>query len=98
MASAAPTPQQLYARLRERYPTLSEEKIAQELRVSQKSLQRLNRGHGVEYDLTIYLLRAAGWISIDEDSDARAQLHGVRAELQRMALQVERLLEQQQPA
>ena len=64
----------LYARLRSLSGATSDEELARELNVKLRTLARLKAGEGTQYETTIRLLTAAGWLSLDGDSDARARL------------------------
>src|SRR3954470_8370344 len=90
MEPAAPTPQQLYARLRSQSDATSDEQLAIELGIRHRTLTRLKAGEGTVYETTIRLLAAAGWLSLDSDSDARARLR----EAQRFVEQNLRALEE----
>lgn len=73
MESPAPTPQNLYARLRAKYPHLSEEKLARELDLNTVStLTDMKKGIGPRWDTTIRLLSMAGWICTNGGSDERS--------------------------
>jgi hypothetical protein len=89
MASAAP--KDLYDRLRELYPGLSEEKVARELDIGTKTLQRLKKGDGVEYDTTIHLLDAAGWLAQNDESTTRAELRRLKREIREFAQAAEEI-------
>jgi len=71
---AAPTPQDLYARLRSLSEAPGDEELAHELGIKIRTLTRLKAGEGTQYETTIRLLGAAGWLNLDGDSDARARL------------------------
>lgn len=88
---AAPSPQDLYARLRELHDGLSEEKLARELDIGLKTLQRLKQGHGTEYATTVKLLDAVGWLTLDGASPTRAELRRVKRRLKELLHAVESL-------
>lgn len=88
---AALTPQELYARLRAQHPGLSEEKLARELDIGLKTLQRLNQGHGTAFDTTVRLLDEVGWLSLDDSAPTRAELRRVKRRLQDLIAAVELL-------
>lgn len=89
--SAAPTPQELYAALREQFPGLSEEKLARELDIGLKTLQRLKQGHGTEFQTTLRLLDSVGWLALDRTAPTRAELRRVKRRLQELLDAVEQL-------
>src|SRR5213592_484905 len=93
MAPAAPAPQDLYARLRALYPGLSEEKVARELDIGLKTLQRLKQGHGTEYATTIALLDAVGLLSDDGEVTTRAELRRLKREIKEFAQTAEQVAE-----
>lgn len=93
MASPAPTPQDLYSRLREIYEGLSGEKLARELDIGLRTLQRLKEGYGTNYVTTIKLLGVAGWIDTDGESTTRAQLARAKREMKELTRVLERTVE-----
>jgi hypothetical protein len=78
--AGGPTPQELYTRLREVYPGLSEEKLSRQLDIGLKTLQRLKLGHGTEFHTTVKLLDVAGWLSLD-GADVRAEVHRMKQDV-----------------
>jgi transcriptional regulator with XRE-family HTH domain len=74
MEPAAPTPQELYARLRSLSNAPGDEELAHELGIKIRTLTRLKAGEGTQYETTIKLLAAAGWLDLDSEADARARL------------------------
>lgn len=93
LASAPPSPQDLYERLRELNPDLSEERLARKLDLaSVQTLRRLKRGEGVEFETTIQLLKAAGWLDLNGDATTRAQLDQAKREMQQLNETLERVL------
>lgn len=86
MESAAPTPQILYARLRSLSEATSDEELARELGVKLRTLTRLKAGEGTQYETTLRLLAAAGWLDLGDEADARARLR----ESQRFVSRLER--------
>jgi hypothetical protein len=97
MAPAAPAPEDLYARLRALYPGLSEEKVARELDIGIKTLQRLKQGHGTEYATTIALLDAVGLLSDDGEVTTRAELRRLKRALQGLVQEAEEIAEKLPP-
>jgi hypothetical protein len=92
MASAAPpTPEELYAALRELHPGLSDEKLAREVDIGLKTLQRLKAGHGTEYLTTVYLLKLVGWLNRGSDAPTRAQIERLKREAQEFARAAEEI-------
>lgn len=102
MAPAAPTPEELYAALRNLYPGLSEEHVARELGLtSVKQLQQLKTSESGEPGtfprgrLTVELLEAVGWIQRDGEAPlTRAQAHRMRREIRELATTLEEVAKQ----
>lgn len=72
--------------MREVFPDLSEELIARELGLrTSKTLYRLSVGEGTNYETTVKLLAAAGWLTLDGDgSNVRAGESRLLQEAQRL--------------
>jgi hypothetical protein len=79
MESPAPTPQQLYARLKEISGAGSDEDLAHELEIKIRTLTRLKAGKTVNFETTVYLLDKAGWLRRD-DATANEQARTRRVE------------------
>lgn len=91
VASPAPTPQDLYERVRTLTGASSDFDLAVKLTnlgvpIGEKTLARMKKGGGVEWETAIGLLRVAGWICRNGDANPRARLY----ELERFAAQAER--------
>jgi hypothetical protein len=84
MEPAAPTPEELVARLKEVTGAKTDPELATILHVPLRTLSNWKKGNGMEYETAVRLLDLAGWLCVDEAAERartrRAELYIDRAE------------------